>query len=88
MNIGQLKRLIEDLPNDTPVLECFDGPMAYGSCEPKISVKTVYEFETNRERYWFGKLMVEPEVKTYTSYIEGRETLLSEYTALVIDTAY
>jgi hypothetical protein len=83
MNIKELKALIANLPDDTPVVECRDGNVGSWTDEPNINAGKVYKF-LNKRNYGIHKgEMYEVE---YCEVYTGRE-VVSSYDALIFKTS-
>lgn len=85
MNIGQLKELIKDLPDDMPVVECREGNVGSWTEEAEPRVGTVYKFYNVRN---YGANKGQKYIVEYSKVYKGREEdVISSYTALIFDTA-
>lgn len=60
MNVGELKELIKDLPDDTRVIEAHDGPMVFSVTPLSIDVENMYYWPDNSALESDGKLWIEP----------------------------
>lgn len=84
MNIKQLKSIIENLPDEMPVVECRSGNVSCWTDKPDISVKTVYKF--NAEQTYGTNKGSLYEVEFTEVYKNTGKDIISEYQALVFYT--
>lgn len=79
MNVGELKKLIEHLPDNTPVVNCHSGNMSYGTFPVDLIVGTVY---VGTKEVWYSKTPV-PVQWIETTPMKSVE---AQYQALIFET--
>lgn len=79
MNIKELKAMIEHLPDDMPVVECYSGAISFGTIEPDLFLGKVYKFLSPAP--YKGQMQQEEFCETW----EGVE-VISSYDALIFYT--
>lgn len=84
MNIGQLKELIKDLPDEMLVVECREGNIGCWTEEPSLSVGEVYKFYNTRN---YGPNKGQKYIVEFSEIYKGREgEVISSYPALIFYT--